>query len=141
MIEQFDGRYRYLSNFWLCPVILDKVVYPSTENAYQAAKCASKIDRIDYVTCSPSKAKELGQSSTKRHDWYDVKLDVMRKLLNQKFKCGTFNWFLLAGTGVQEIIEGNTWGDVYWGVCDGVGENHLGIQLMEIRARNFSLYN
>ena len=139
MIEQFDGKYRYLSNFWLCPVILDKVVYPSTENAYQAAKCARKNDRIDFVTCSPSKAKEIGQEVTKRADWYDVKLDVMRKLLNQKFKYGTFNWFLLAGTGAVKIVEGNTWGDVFWGVCDQVGENHLGQMIMQIRAKNRKL--
>jgi len=140
VIEQFDGRYRYLSNFWLCPVILDKVVYPSTENAYQAAKCARRNDRIEFVTCSPNKAKELGQDVVKRSDWYEVKLDVMRKLLNQKFKIGTFNALMLAGTDKMKIVEGNTWGDVFWGVCDGIGENHLGVQLMEIRASNISQY-
>lgn len=30
--------------------------------------------------------------------------------------------------------EGNTWGDKFWGVCDGEGENHLGKLLMEVRA-------
>ena len=136
MIEKFDGKYRYLSNFWLCPVILDKVVYPSTENAYQAAKCACKADRVEFVTCSPSKAKALGQNVTKRADWCEVKLDVMRKLINQKFKIGSFNALLLDQTLMVKIVEGNTWDDVFWGVCDGVGENHLGIQIMEIRAWN-----
>jgi predicted NAD-dependent protein-ADP-ribosyltransferase YbiA (DUF1768 family) len=32
-----------------------------------------------------------------------------------------------------ELIEGNWWGDTYWGVCNGVGENHLGKLLMKIR--------
>ena len=136
MIKQFDGKYRYLSNFWLCPVILDKLVYPSTENAYQAAKCARKDDRFEFLNCSPSKAKELGQEVVKRADWYDVKIDVMRKLLNQKFKIGTFNAFQLEQTGDCEIIGGNTWGDVFWGVCDGAGENNLGKQIMAIRALN-----
>ena len=31
------------------------------------------------------------------------------------------------------IVEGNTWGDVFWGVCNGIGENHLGNILMDVR--------
>ncbi len=30
--------------------------------------------------------------------------------------------------------ETNTWHDTYWGVCNGVGKNMLGIQLMRVRA-------
>lgn len=36
--------------------------------------------------------------------------------------------------GDAELIEGNTWGDRIWGVCDGVGENRLGKILMRVRA-------
>lgn len=32
-----------------------------------------------------------------------------------------------------EIVEENTWGDTYWGVCNGVGKNHLGKILMKVR--------
>lgn len=32
-----------------------------------------------------------------------------------------------------EIVEENSWRDTYWGVCKGVGENHLGKILMKIR--------
>ena len=31
------------------------------------------------------------------------------------------------------LIEGNTWGDTYWGMCAGIGENKLGQLLMKIR--------
>lgn len=31
-------------------------------------------------------------------------------------------------------MEGNTWGDKVWGVCDGIGENNLGKTLMRIRS-------
>lgn len=34
------------------------------------------------------------------------------------------------------IYEGNDWHDVYWGVCNGVGENMLGKMLMKIRQLN-----
>lgn len=33
------------------------------------------------------------------------------------------------------LFEGNTWGDRYWGTVNGYGENHLGIILMDIRAK------
>ena len=41
---------------------------------------------------------------------------------------------LLIETGDATLIEGNTWGDRVWGVCDGVGENRLGRILMRIRS-------
>ena len=36
-------------------------------------------------------------------------------------------------TGDAELVEGNTWNDTYWGVCNGVGHNHLGKILMQVR--------
>ena len=39
----------------------------------------------------------------------------------------------LVDTGDQPLIEGNTWGDRFWGVCGGTGMNHLGRLLMEVR--------
>jgi len=32
-----------------------------------------------------------------------------------------------------EIVEENTWNDTFWGVCNGVGENKLGIMLARVR--------
>ena len=37
------------------------------------------------------------------------------------------------GSRIWELIEGNTWNDTYWGVCNGVGKNTLGQLLMKIR--------
>ena len=39
----------------------------------------------------------------------------------------------LIDTGDATLIEGNTWNDTFWGVCNGVGENNLGKILMKIR--------
>ena len=41
---------------------------------------------------------------------------------------------MLIQTGDSVLIEGNTWGDRVWGVCNGVGENRLGRILMKIRS-------
>lgn len=39
----------------------------------------------------------------------------------------------LLETGNEELVEGNYWGDTFWGVCRGRGENHLGKLLMKVR--------
>lgn len=56
----------------------------------------------------------------------------MKDLVFQKFKNEELKIKLLQ-TGNEELIEGNTWGDKFWGICNGVGENNLGKILMEIR--------
>lgn len=39
----------------------------------------------------------------------------------------------LIATGEKYIEETNWWGDIYWGVCNGKGENNLGKILMNVR--------
>lgn len=56
----------------------------------------------------------------------------MEDLLIQKFKIPELVKALL-DTGTAELIEGNWWGDKFWGVCRGQGKNHLGKLLMKIR--------
>jgi predicted NAD-dependent protein-ADP-ribosyltransferase YbiA (DUF1768 family) len=56
----------------------------------------------------------------------------MLNLLRQKFQNPELREKLLC-TGKLELIEGNYWGDTYWGVCRGVGENRLGKLLMLVR--------
>jgi len=40
---------------------------------------------------------------------------------------------LLAIEGLIE--EKNSWGDTFWGTCEGVGQNHLGRLLMKTREK------
>ena len=55
-----------------------------------------------------------------------------RQLLRSKFSDPELAEALLA-TGDAELVEGNTWGDPFWGVYKGKGENMLGRLLMEVR--------
>lgn len=132
MIKEFTDGYIWLSNFWLSPVVKDGRVYPSVENAYQASKFP-KEERSRFVSCSAGKAKGYGRGAKLPENWDDEKIPTMKRLLRQKFRIGTYNSVLLIATGEKEIIEGNSWGDIFWGVCDGAGENNLGILIMEIR--------
>lgn len=132
-IEQFQGEYRWLSNFWPVRVTLDGYSYPSVEHAYQASKTLDRSERL-LISTAPSAgtAKRLGKRLKLRRDWDDVKVDVMYELLCQKFSRTELRRLLLA-TGDQQIIEGNSWGDTFWGVCRGEGQNHLGKLIMQIR--------
>lgn len=132
MIKSFQGKNRWLSNFWPAKVMLDGVMYPSTENAYQAAKTSDLQSRTLFETCEAKVAKKLGKQVEMREDWEAIKVNVMFDLLMQKFQDPELRDKLRA-TGKEELVEGNTWGDVFWGRCNGVGENVLGKLLMKVR--------
>lgn len=133
MISSFSGNYRFLSNFWPCEVRFDDEAYTSVEHAYVAAKVLDRQARQAVQACpTPGFAKRLGRTLTLRADWEAIKLGVMEDLLRQKFSKPALRELLLA-TDNDELVEGNTWGDTFWGVCDGVGQNHLGKLLMRIR--------
>jgi hypothetical protein len=85
---------------------------------------------------TPGDAKRLGRHIDIRADWDDVKLEVMAFLLVQKFRKGTLLASMLEATGDAYLMEGNHWGDTFWGVCDGEGNNYLGELLMLIREDN-----
>jgi ribA/ribD-fused uncharacterized protein len=133
-IESFTGDYRWLSNFWPVCVVLDGIVYPSVENAYQAAKTSPEY-RGQFVYCTAGQSKRLGRKVPCRADWDNVKVSIMRELLQQKFKPGLLLAARLVETGSATLIEGNTWGDTFWGVCNGVGHNTLGNLLMQKREK------
>lgn len=133
-IEYFKGEYRFLSNFWPCKVFYEGLEYPSVEHAYVAAKTTDESlrARIQMVSTAAN-VKRFGREIELREDWGKIKLHIMRILLNEKFSDKELYDKLLTTRG-KELIEGNTWGDTYWGQCPiGNGSNHLGKLLMEIR--------
>jgi ribA/ribD-fused uncharacterized protein len=135
VITSFAGEYRFLSNFWPACVVLDGHSYRTVEHAYQAAKSLDASVRRRVAMCyRAADAKALGKILAVRPDWFigDTRLRIMRDLLKQKFGTEPLRGRLL-DTGSARLVEGNWWGDRYWGVCDGRGENHLGRLLMEIR--------
>lgn len=140
-IEQFQGYYRWLSNFSPCKVMLDGIEYDSVENAYQAAKTLDPEIHKSFQHIKPGHAKKLSESLIIREDWDIVKVPIMRDLLLQKFSAPAYKKLLME-TGSRVIEEGNEWGDIFWGVClsTGKGKNMLGKLIMSIRD-NLWLYN
>lgn len=140
-ISEFNGAYRFLSNFWKQPVEFEGTLYPTNENAYQAAKTENADMRYAISMMSPSDAKRAGRGLKLREDWDDIKLAVMTRLLAKKFRDPLLRAGLI-NSSPKELIEGNYWHDNFWGICTcercvASGEtpgNHLGRLLMELRA-------
>lgn len=132
-IDSFKGDYRFLSNFWPARVEFDGVVYPTVEHAYVAAKTLDRDIRSQILVLeTPGQVKRFGKKIELRPDWDNIKISVMRWLVKQKFDDPQLSK-MLAETYPKKLIEGNTWGDTFWGVCKGVGCNHLGNILMSVR--------
>lgn len=137
-IYGFSGEHRFLSNFWTCHCSAWNLAFTCVEAAYCAAKCDNEEDRKLFVGLNGNEAKKLGRTIKLRSDWDEKKLMIMEFFLNQKFKPGSDLAKQLIMTHPLFLEETNTWGDTYWGVCNGVGENNLGKLLMKIREQLLS---
>jgi hypothetical protein len=132
-IDSFNGEYRFLSNFYPAKLRVLGIPYQNSEAAYQAAKTLDISQRELLSNVEPDQAKRMGRKIVLRSDWsLVVKLEVMELCLRAKFMDPKLS-SLLTDTGDRELIEGNHWGDTFWGVCRGEGTNYLGKLLMEVR--------
>jgi len=138
-IAHFKDDHEFLSNFYRVHVMYNELWWDTAEHAYQAAK-TNRHDIIVKIGKSetPGKAKRLGQKIKLRPDWNDNKLEVMTRIVSNKFKNMRL-LDLLEYTKGYKLVEGNNWHDNYWGDCSCVkckdikGQNHLGKILMGIR--------
>ena len=133
-ITEFKGRWTRLSNFAPCSIWFERHIYGSTEHAYQAAKTLDEDERQKIRNlATPNQAKKVGRQLSLRKDWESVKVDIMAQLLLEKFAQEPDRTILLS-TGEVELVEGNWWGDKFWGQCPlGTGKNWLGKLLMKTR--------
>jgi len=132
-INKFAGDYGVFSNFYYSPIWDDGIEYPTVEHYFQAMKTLDPNQRRTIsIAATPGAAKRMGRRVKLRDDWEQVKERYMLFALRQKFLDPTLKEKLLA-TGDTYLEEGNSWGDTYWGVCNGVGKNRLGYLLMQVR--------
>lgn len=145
-IDWFDGtEYDFLSNFYPSPINWETragmhVVAPTVEHVFQAEKATEQNFFMKVMRApTPGRAKQLGRSIHLRPDWEQVKDDVMLRAVRLKFRIPKLKTLLLS-TGDEQLIEGNSWHDGYWGdcqcgrvQCQGTGKNMLGITLMMVR--------
>lgn len=129
---QFRGRYYFLSNFYPCTIVIDGFEYQSAEAAFQGQKSVQHA-HLFTGNITPLEAKRLGKRvPINVGDWNARRLSVMKMVVRAKFEQNPkLRQLLLATT--EPIVEDNNWGDTYWGKCRGVGSNHLGQILQEVR--------
>lgn len=138
VINSFRGEYEFLSNFYICDVPYKGLIFRSSEAAFQSQKSLDPNAWKLFTNFDPQKSKMFGRRApmtpTEIKNWKEGRaISVMEDVVYAKFIHNQVLMTKLLATGTAELIEGNTWDDTYWGVCNGVGENHLGKILMEVR--------
>lgn len=138
MIREFQGEYRWLSNFAPVKIVLDGIIYATVEHAYMSAKSDNpkwKAFCSDPMN-SAADVKRKSRTIALKSGWDELKLTVMENCLNQKFSKEPYRSKLLK-TGSVHIQEGNLWNDKFWGIClkTNIGKNHLGKLIMKIREK------
>lgn len=145
-ITSFRGDYFFLSNF---SEVYPKMYYDrrqldTSEHLYQWGKPDNRVyQNLIESAGSPQEARALGRRFPARANWDELKLPWMRLVIAMKFTQNDELRKLLLSTGNIELIEGNTWGDTYWGAIQHngqwIGYNHLGKILMDFRAYLFGV--
>jgi len=126
------------------PLVVDGPFYFTSEHLYQCFRFPDCLEAQEKIMApkSPMGAKMAGKPYRDQHcrkDWHNVRVDVMRFCLRVKLAQhqGTFGTLLLS-TGKKPIVEESHKTD-FWAAKasdDGsqlVGENNLGILLVELR--------
>jgi ribA/ribD-fused uncharacterized protein len=145
-IVRFESEFFWLSNFYEVPVKLGNLTFGSTEAAFQGCKYKAALGdqkeqyefMQDMIQANPSQSKKLGKRLLIDLDkWESIKVTCMREVVKAKFDQHDDLRLKLIETGAALLVEGNTWGDKFWGRCDGMGLNVLGSILMELRGYYF----
>ena len=152
----FKDNLYFLSNMYPCSITATysgtRLTFSCVESAFQACKCMARAS--EFTTLDGYQAKKLGRQVSLRNDWDTMRIVIMELLVRAKFEQNP----VLIKDLVRingDIVEENTWNDTFWGVCNGVGENHLGEILTKLRdeyrsnsfvlliagSRNFNDYN
>ena len=136
MITSFRGKYNFLSNFSSHPVNIGDITYKTAECAYQAYKVSDMDIRRAIAKMDPKDAKAYVKGI--KHlpsDWKEKSLAIMGNILIYKVLQNPHVAEALVNTGDERIVEGNNWGDTFWGVDlkTNTGQNMLGNLWMEIR--------
>ena len=136
-----EKPYGVFSNLYRSPVQFEDIVYPTAEHAYQAGK-ARKPEVRDWILSAPTPAlAAMAAHGLYIWDvtpkWAEIKFDRMRRVLRAKFDQHPELRKILISTDDARLVETgkvNNAVNRLWGEVNGVGQNMLGVMLMELRA-------
>ena len=157
-IIPFYGKFDELSNFYPATFTHERLIYKSSEQAYQATKARFFGDTASWHailrTDDPVQIKRIGKTVANfdRTRWRLVANSFMKAILKSKFSQNQHLKDFLLSTGDKILVEANPH-DTYWGI--GIskrdlfgsrknskrkfqgefhGHNHLGQILGELRS-------
>jgi len=139
-INFYTPKFYMFDNFSAHAIEFDGKLYPTSEHAYQAAKCTNQEgkERIKNAR-SPLEAKRISNDiykTAKGPEWESKKVGVMENILRAKLSQHAEVAEALKTSGHEEIIE-NSPLDYFWGGgADGSGQNMLGKLWVKIRAEH-----
>jgi N-glycosidase YbiA len=129
-----EDQYGCFSNFSLQGFYLDGEYWKTVEHYFQGQKFLDEAQRQRVArAATPKEAKRFGRQSGLREGWDEMRDDVMRRGVLEKFRTHADIREILLATGDEELIEASP-SDYYWGCgAKGTGKNRLGQILMETR--------
>ena len=148
----FRGKYYWASNFASSPIHykikgdIEETIFPTAEHLYQALKYVDRPELMKEISLLPTpvEAKRYGKiiPAIADHTTPAYRLKIMQEVIDLKYKLPLFKAFLLSTNDI-ELRHDNLHGDVFFGAVDGVGQNHLGLMLMDKRddLKNEILYD
>jgi ribA/ribD-fused uncharacterized protein len=136
-----EKTYGVFSNLYCRPIEFEGGCYPTAEHAYQAGK-ARKKEVKEWLMAAPTPAL-LAMAAHGLYYW-DIspgwstnKFVRMKAVLNAKFQQHLDLRKILFDTGEARLVESATVDSAVnrlWGEVNGVGQNMLGVLLMEVRS-------
>lgn len=135
-----ERPYGAFSNLFRREIEFEGDRFITSEHAYQAGK-ARKPEVKAWLMAAPSPAL-LAMAAHGLYywditpGWSKIKFDRMRRVLRAKFSQHADLRELLLSTGESRLVESATEDNPVnrlWGEVNGVGENMLGVMLMELR--------
>lgn len=139
----YEQDFYVLSNFSAFTLVWEGHRFPTSEQAYQAEKfwghgeIHPNWDLIRTIRDAPSAhdAYKIAERNKpiRRPDWDEVKVGIMKEILQSKVEQHEYVRRKLLATGDRELVE-NSWRDDFWGWGPNKdGRNQLGKLWMEIR--------
>lgn len=129
---KFRGDYYFLSSMFPCSVRYFDLTFKCSESLFQAFQCTNMEDILAISKMNGFDAKKYSKTMSKRSDWKEIRLKVMTFVVDLKFHQNIILLQKLARI-TEPIVEENTWGDTFWGVCNGIGYNYLGRILEKLK--------
>jgi len=139
-ISNFNTEnYRFLSPYNIRSFTIEDITYlsPMQYVQYQKAILFNDVETANLILGSkiPNDWSNFGKL-IRNFDpikWSKCAFMLMKRAFVAKFNQNPELKESLLQTNNIPLVNENTWGDTYWGICNGTGQNKLGNILSEIR--------